>query len=165
MSNLETKDDITPNDENIETKDDITPIDDDDSDSSDDEYDNDFKKFEQDMSKDVLINYHPETSHISHKQMHILCKVVRNKNGKIIYPLHNSIPYLTRYEKAKIIGERSKQLSAGALPFIEVDPSVIDEYLIATNEFAEKKIPFIIKRPMPNGGCEYWKMEDLEILV
>ena len=68
-------------------------------------------------------------------------------------------------QKAKIIGERSKQLSAGALPFVEVEPNVIDEYLIATKEFTEKKIPFIIKRPMPNGGCEYWKMEDLEILV
>jgi len=26
-------------------------------------------------------------------------------------------------------------------------------------------LPFIVKRPMPNGGCEYWKLQDLEILV
>ena len=164
MSNLETKDDITPNDENIETKDDITPIDDDDSDSSDDEYDNDFKKFEQDMSKDVLINYHPETSHISHKQMHILCKVVRNKNGKIIYPLHNSIPYLTRYEKAKIIGVRAKQLNNGADAFIDVPNNMINGLTIADEELKQKKIPFIIRRPMPNGASEYWKVKDLEML-
>ena len=45
------------------------------------------------------------------------------------------------------------------------DDNVIDGYLIALKEFEEKKIPFIIKRPLPNGGCEYWKAADLEILV
>ena len=48
---------------------------------------------------------------------------------------------------------------------VEIEPSVIDGYLIALKEFEEKKIPFIVKRPMPNGGCEYWKLSDLEILV
>ena len=32
-------------------------------------------------------------------------------------------------------------------------------------EFEEKKIPFIIKRPLPNGGVEYLKFADLEILA
>ena len=27
-----------------------------------------------------------------------------------------------------------------------------------------KKIPFIIRRPIPNGGTEYWKLQDLELL-
>lgn len=164
MSNLETKDDNTPNDENIEIKNDENSPTDDDSDSSDDEYDNDFKKFEQDMSKDVLINYHPETSHISHKQMLILCKIVRNKNGKIIDPLHNTIPYLTRYEKAKIIGVRAKQLNNGADAFIDVPNNMINGLTIADEELKQKKIPFIIRRPMPNGASEYWKVKDLEML-
>tara|TARA_B100001029_G_C14999177_1_gene416943 strand:+ start:286 stop:780 length:495 start_codon:yes stop_codon:yes gene_type:complete len=164
MSNLETKDDITPNDENIETKDDENTPTDDDSDSSDDEFDNDFKKFEQDMSKDVLINYHPETSHISHKQMLILCKIVRNKNGKIIDPLHKTIPYLTRYEKAKIIGVRAKQLNNGADAFIDVPNNMINGLTIAEEELKQKKIPFIIRRPIPNGASEYWKVKDLEML-
>ena len=42
---------------------------------------------------------------------------------------------------------------------------MIDGYLIALKEFEEKKTPFIIKRPLPNGGCEYWKLSDLEVLV
>ena len=49
--------------------------------------------------------------------------------------------------------------------FVQVEPSVIDGYLIALKEFDEKKIPFIIKRPLPNGSCEYWKMSDLEVLI
>jgi hypothetical protein len=37
--------------------------------------------------------------------------------------------------------------------------------LIALKEYEEKKIPFIIKRPLPNGGCEFWRFADLEILA
>jgi len=62
------------------------------------------------------------------------------------------------------LGERAKQLNAGAKPMVEVDINVIDGYLIALKEFEEKKIPFIIKRPLPNGGIEYWKFKDLEVL-
>ena len=71
---------------------------------------------------------------------------------------------MTKYEKTRIIGERARQLNSGANPFIVVDPSVIDGYLIALEEFKAKKIPFIIKRPLPNGSCEYWKVSDLEII-
>jgi DNA-directed RNA polymerase I, II, and III subunit RPABC2 len=72
---------------------------------------------------------------------------------------------LTRYEKARVLGERAKQINSGAKPLVKIDENVIDGYLIALKELEEKKIPFIIKRPMPNGGCEYWKLSDLEILI
>ena len=85
--------------------------------------------------------------------------------GNIVDDLHQTLPFVTRYEKARILGERAKQLNAGARSFVEVDENVIDGYLIALKEFEEKQIPFIIKRPLPNGGCEYWKLRDLEILV
>jgi len=29
----------------------------------------------------------------------------------------------------------------------------------------EKKIPFVIKRPIPSGGCEYWNLKDLEVIA
>ena len=41
---------------------------------------------------------------------------------------------------------------------------MIDGYLIALKELEQKKIPFIIQRPLPNGGCEYWRLTDLEII-
>jgi len=28
----------------------------------------------------------------------------------------------------------------------------------------ERKIPFIIRRPIPGGGSEYWKLSDLDII-
>ena len=30
--------------------------------------------------------------------------------------------------------------------------------------WTKKKIPFIIKRPIPGGAFEYWKLKDLEII-
>jgi len=71
---------------------------------------------------------------------------------------------LTKYEKARIIGERAKQLNSGAMPTIEIESNIIDGYLIALKEFEQKKIPFIVKRPLPNGGCEYWRFSDLEVI-
>ena len=41
---------------------------------------------------------------------------------------------------------------------------MIDGYLIALKELEQKKIPFIIQRPLPNGKSEYWRLRDLEQL-
>ena len=78
--------------------------------------------------------------------------------------MHTTLPFITKYEKARILGERAKQINAGAKPLVKIDKDIIDGYLIALKEFEEKHIPFIIKRPLPNGGCEYWKCKDLEII-
>jgi hypothetical protein len=47
---------------------------------------------------------------------------------------------------------------------VEVDPTILDGYLIALKELEEKRLPFIIQRPLPNGGSEYWRIADLEML-
>ena len=136
-----------------------------DSDIEDDDDENYLQKFDESLSQQIIADYHPEMKSHNYDEIVKLSKVTRNEDGIIIDPLHNSLPFITRYEKAKIIGERSTQLAAGASPFVQIEDNVIDEYLIATKEFNEKKIPFIIKRPMPNGGCEYWRFEDLEVLI
>ncbi len=146
----------------------VSPVventDDDNSDSDSDFDDDDLKKLEQDQSKDILKEYHPHLQHISNNEMFTLSTIVRDKSGKIIDPLHTTIPVLTRYEKAKVIGVRAKQINHGSEPYIEVPHNVIEGLDIAEMELMQKKIPFIIRRPMPNGGSEYWKVSDLEIL-
>ena len=67
-----------------------------------------------------------------------------------------SVPRLTTTTK------RAKQIETGATPFIKVPEDVIDGYLIAVLELQQNRIPFIIRRPLPNGGSEYWKISDLE---
>ena len=36
--------------------------------------------------------------------------------------------------------------------------------VIAELELKAKKIPFIIRRPLPNRGSEYWRVSDLELI-
>jgi len=136
-----------------------------DDDSDNDSEDDDLQKFNETDKDDIITNFHPELHSHNYDEIQTMAKVARDNNGTIVDPLHKTLPFVTKYEKARILGERAKQLNAGAQTFVEVDDNVIDGYLIALKEFEEKKVPFIIKRPLPNGGCEYWKLSDLEILV
>ena len=77
---------------------------------------------------------------------------------------HITQPFITKYEMARVLGMRAAQIEQSAPLFIEIDPKIHDSYVIAREEFYQKKIPFIISRPIPNGEHEYWKLSDLEIL-
>ena len=136
-------------------------------DIEDDEEDEDehyLQKFNASLQQKIISDFHPELQSHNYDEIDVLCRVVRDEQGNIIDPLHKTLPFVTRYEKARILGERAKQINAGAAPFVEVDATIIDGYLIALKEYEAKRIPFIIKRPMPNGGVEYWKFDDLELL-
>ena len=131
-------------------------------DESDDE--NALKKLEQDIHKEYLASYHPEVKQINYTELLALCKVVRNSSGKIIDELHKTIPFMTKYERTRILGLRAKQINNGSEIFINASEDMIDGYTIAEQELKEKKIPFIIRRPLPNGASEYWRTEDLEVI-
>ena len=74
-----------------------------------------------------------------------------------------TIPFLTKYEKARIIGKRAMQISKGSPPLVEIGDleNPID---IAKKELMERKIPFIIRRPLPDGSYEDWRVDELRIL-
>jgi DNA-directed RNA polymerase I, II, and III subunit RPABC2 len=120
------------------------------------------QKFNSSSHENYLLNFHPESISQNYDEIISMTKVVRNDVGIIIDKLHKTIPFLTKYEKARILGQRAKQINSGAYPFIKVPENVIDGYIIAEIELKQKKIPFIIRRPLPNGGSEYWKVHDLE---
>lgn len=176
VSNLNNEDEIKDlimrgGDINLEVDDDsdgsydTDDISDDDSDYSDisdmnDEY---FKKFEKTSKMDYIKRAHPEQ--ISHNSDEVvkLSRITRINNC-IVDPFHRSIPILSKYEKTQILGQRSVQIENGATPFIHVPDNIINSHIIAEMELAQKKIPFIIRRPMYDGTCEYWKISDLEVL-
>ena len=137
---------------------------DDDDDDEEDEDEDYLQKFDDSIKQQIITDYHPELKTHNYDEIEVLSRVVRNNKGTIIDPLHKTIPFITKYEKARILGERAAQINSGSAPTIEIDADIIDGYLIALKEFEQKKIPFIIKRPIPNGAVEYWKFEDLEIL-
>ena len=122
------------------------------------------KKIEKTNDTNILLNYHPEIQQINYKELTALSKITKNKNGQIVDPLHKTLPILTRYEKAKILGVRAKQINNGSKLFINVGKDVIEGHTIALMELEQKKIPFIIRRPLPNGRSEYWRVKDLEML-
>ena len=93
-----------------------------------------------------------------------MSKVVRDKNNNIIDPYHKTIPFLTKYEKTRVLGQRAKQIECGSIPLVKVPETVIEAHIIAELELEQKRIPFIVKRPIPNGGFEYWNLQDLEII-
>jgi DNA-directed RNA polymerase I, II, and III subunit RPABC2 len=144
--------------------------DDEEGDSNDENIDEDddeskLKKFDKELREDYLVNFHPESLVQNYDEIYNLSRVVRDLNGVIVDSLHKTLPIMTKYEKTRILGQRAKQINDGATPFVKVPEGVIDGYLIALKELEDKKIPFIIRRPLPNRGSEYWLIEDLEIIV
>lgn len=135
---------------------------------SDDDTDEDetgegyLQKFDKEINENYLVNFHPECVSHNYDEVIAMSKVIRDENGIIIDDLHKTIPFMTKFEKARILGQRAKQINSGATPFVKVPESVIDGYLIAELELKQKRIPFIIRRPLPNGGSEYWSIKDLE---
>ena len=79
---------------------------------------------------------------------------------KKIHEPHQTLPYLTKYEKTKILGLRAQQISYGSVPFVVVPPHVTDSYEIAQLELTQKKLPYLIKRPIGKTE-EYWRLSDM----
>lgn len=139
----------------------------DDDNNTDNNYDDDGddEKYLQKLeNKDIILENHRETLSVNYNAINELCNILRNGDGQIDDPHHRTIPILSKYEKTKIIGIRAKQLNNGATAFVNVAEHIIDGLIIAQQELREKKVPFIIKRPVANSHFEYWRLHDLEIL-
>jgi DNA-directed RNA polymerase I, II, and III subunit RPABC2 len=133
-------------------------------DDDDDDDENHLQKFDNELKKKYIASFHPESLSYNNEETESMSHVTRNDAGIIIDPFHKTLPFLTKYEKTRILGIRTKQLNEGAKPYVDVNPTIIDGYIIAQLELEHKKLPFIIRRPMPNGSSELWRLQDLEII-
>ena len=85
--------------------------------------------------------------------------------------------YITKYERARLIGTRALQISMGAPVKIDTNGET-DPLKIATKELLERKIPIVIRRYfyiyfiyylifiyryLPDGTYEDWNLDDLII--
>ena len=102
------------------------------------------RKLEKDAYADILLSYHPEIKQNNYNEILAMCKIVRDAKGIITDGLHKTIPWLTKYERARVLGLRAKQLNNGADAFIEIPPGMINGNKIALEELNQKKVPFII---------------------
>jgi len=69
--------------------------------------------------------------------------------------------FLTKYEKARIIGARALQISKNAPVMVEIESGEWDPIKIAEKELIERKIPFIIRRYLPDGSFEDLRVDEL----
>ena len=132
-----------------------------DDDLEDEEY---LQKFDRAVRKKFLEEYHPQAQAHNSEEVAAMAKVTRAADGRIIDALHRTIPILTKYERTRILGQRAAQLNSGAQPLVPVPTGVLQGHVIAGLELKAKKLPFIIRRPLPNRGSEYWHVSDLELL-
>eukprot|EP00742_Colponemidia_sp_Colp-10_P005816 GILJ01006220.1.p1 GENE.GILJ01006220.1~~GILJ01006220.1.p1 ORF type:complete len:134 (-),score=26.84 GILJ01006220.1:122-523(-) len=70
--------------------------------------------------------------------------------------------YMTKYERARVLGTRALQISMNAPIMVELEGET-DPLQIAEKELREKKIPFTIRRYMPDGSYEDWNVDELTI--
>lgn len=123
------------------------------------------QKFDIDVNRNYINEFHPECVSHNYDEIAKMSNVIRDDNGIIVDPFHKTIPFLTKYERARILGQRAKQIETGSKPLVKIPDNIIDGYLIAELELEQKKIPFIVRRPLPNGGSEYWRLSDLEVIA
>jgi DNA-directed RNA polymerase subunit K/omega len=73
---------------------------------------------------------------------------------------------MTKYEFNLIISQRTVQLANGHIPFVKIDKKIksnMDLRTTAIEELKLGKIPFIIKRPLPNEKYEFIRIKDLDL--
>nr|GMD02229.1 DNA-directed RNA polymerases II and V subunit 6B-like [Ipomoea batatas] len=68
--------------------------------------------------------------------------------------------YMTKYERARILGTRALQISMNAPVMVELEGES-DPLEIAMKELRERKIPFTIRRYLPDGSYEDWGVDEL----
>ena len=125
--------------------------------------DEDYESNDYDINDDDTLNdfddYNDEKNNNDDNHNIIGFKEVIEKNKKI---KKKTVPFLNKFEKARLLGLRIQQLSAGAQTKINTS-GLTSIYEIVEEELIQRKIPLMIKRNLPNGESEEWKLEELKI--
>jgi DNA-directed RNA polymerases I, II, and III subunit RPABC2 len=94
-----------------------------------------------------LKSLRPEDEVVTYNEIDFeLREIVSENNRVLIGPLR-----LTRFERARITGARSLQLSLGAPSLIRIPNDVRDSISLAIAELDLKALPISIRRILPNG--------------
>lgn len=71
--------------------------------------------------------------------------------------------YMTKYERARILGTRALQIAMCAPVLVEPEGET-DPLQIAMKELKARKIPITIRRYLPDGSFEDWNIDELVIV-
>jgi DNA-directed RNA polymerase I, II, and III subunit RPABC2 len=71
--------------------------------------------------------------------------------------------YMTKYERARVLGTRALQIAMCAPVMVELEGET-DPLQIAMKELKQRKIPIIIRRYLPDNSYEDWGIDELIII-
>lgn len=77
-------------------------------------------------------------------------------------------PYFTKYEYTTLVAARAQQIAEGAKPLVELkglntsDPMFI--WNVAKREIEQRKLPYVIRRGLPDNTSEFWSAQELEVM-
>lgn len=86
--------------------------------------------------------------------------VQTTKERRIPNEKRTTTPYMTKYERARVLGTRALQISMNAPVLVDLEGET-DPLQIAIKELREKKIPLVVRRYLPDGYYEDWTCEEL----
>lgn len=92
----------------------------------------------------------------------IKIEIIQDDENKNTTSSKMTSPYMTKFEYAKLLGVRTTQLSKGATPQVERNGRMNPQE-IAREEINKRVVPLVIKRTLPNGKIEIWKITELNI--
>lgn len=87
-------------------------------------------------------------------------KPVGEEGKRIPDDKRTTTPYMTKYERARVLGTRALQISMNAPVLVDLEGET-DPLQIAIKEFNQKKIPLVVRRYLPDGSFEDWTCEEL----
>ena len=156
-------DDVNDDDDNNNEK----KKDDDDDDDDDDDV------VDDDIDEDEVLNTNEQDNTLlksegkvggSSKEMTLIGDYRKYKHLKTLScSTKITRPILTKYEKTSILGQRAQQILNGSNILVDIKTLKVKNPLeIARKELKEGLIPFIVRRPLPNGTYEDWKVSDLK---
>ena len=111
---------------------------------------------------ETLLKFHPECvlDYEEDEQPSIPLRTTLSEED----PYHKSMPFLSVFERTKILGMRTNQLAQGARPYIVVPEHITNVLDIAKLELEQRRLPLIIKRHMPDGTYEKFRLSDMIII-
>ncbi|VDP54512.1 unnamed protein product [Heligmosomoides polygyrus] len=71
-------------------------------------------------------------------------------------------PFMTKYERARVLGTRALQIAMGAPVMVELEGET-DPLEIARKELKHRRIPIIVRRYLPDGSFEDWSVDQLHV--
>ena len=122
----------------------------------DDEYDN-FQDEAGEMDDMDVVNELENEEDGTHVEI-----IEAKDAGPVAASQRITTPYMTKYERARVLGTRALQIAMNAPVMVELEGET-DPLQIAMKELKAKKIPIIIRRFMPDGSYEDWAIDELII--